>query len=382
MMRVAYIDHTARWSGGEVALYNILTNIGEHIDPLVILAEEGDLADRLRQRDIDVRIIPLDDSIRNRGRNAVNLGAPAAAFRLLAYGRKLAPLLREEKVVCVHTNSLKSALYGTVAAKSAKLPLIWHIRDHIGPPYLKPIVAKGIRLMSRFLPNGVIANSKSTLSALELPPDKKTLVVYSAFAKAITARDTAAHSRGDDSFNVVLVGRLAEWKGQHILLEAARSFLPDQRVKFWLAGDALFGEEEYKQRLESTMREYGLANVNLLGHVDDIQGLMQRCDLLIHTSITPEPFGQVIIEGMAAGLPVIASNEGGPKETVVPHETGLLIEPGDPAKLEEAIRWMLEHPQERQQMGERGMERVKKHFVIENTVKDIVHYYKGLLAGV
>ncbi|MGR6761701.1 glycosyltransferase family 4 protein [Paenibacillus sp. T2-29] len=382
MMRVAYIDHTARWSGGEVALYNILTNIGEHIDPLVILAEEGDLADRLRQRDIDVRIVPLDDSIRNRGRNAVNLGAPAAAFRLLAYGRKLAPLLREEKVVCVHTNSLKSALYGAVAAKSAKLPLIWHIRDHIGPPYLKPIVAKGIRLMSRFLPNGVIANSKSTLSALELPPDKKTLVVYSAFAKAITARDSAAQLRSDDSFNVVLVGRLAEWKGQHILLEAARSFLPDQRVKFWLAGDALFGEEEYKQRLESTMREYGLTNVNLMGHVDDIQGLMQRCDLLIHTSITPEPFGQVIIEGMAAGLPVIASNEGGPKETVVPNETGLLIEPGDPAKLEEAIRWMLEHPQERQQMGERGMERVKKHFVIENTVKDIVHYYKGLLAGV
>lgn len=173
MMRVAYIDHTARWSGGEVALYNILTNIGEHIDPLVILAEEGDLADRLRQRDIDVRIVPLDDSIRNRGRNAVNLGAPAAAFRLLAYGRKLAPLLREEKVVCVHTNSLKSALYGAVAAKSAKLPLIWHIRDHIGPPYLKPIVAKGIRLMSRFLPNGVIANSKSTLSALELPRTKR-----------------------------------------------------------------------------------------------------------------------------------------------------------------------------------------------------------------
>lgn len=382
MMRIAYIDHTARWSGGEVALYNVLTNIGEHIDPLVILAEEGDLAERLRQRNIDVRIVPLDDSIRNRGRNAVNLGAPVAAYQLLAYGRKLAPLLREEKVVCVHTNSLKSALYGAVAAKSAKLPLIWHIRDHIGPPYLKPIVAKGIRLMSRFLPNGVIANSKSTLSALELPPDKKTLVVYSAFAKAITARDVSANARDDDSFNVVLVGRLAEWKGQHILLEAARSFLPDKRVKFWLAGDALFGEEEYKSRLESTMREYGLDNVNLLGHVDDIQGLMQRCDLLIHTSITPEPFGQVIIEGMAAGLPVIASNEGGPRETVVPGETGLLIEPGDPAKLEAAIRWMLEHPQERQQMGEKGMERVKKHFVIENTVKDIVHYYKGLLAGV
>ena len=139
MLRVAYIDHTARWSGGEVALYNILTHIGKDINPLVILAEEGDLADRLRERQIDVRIVPMDESVRNRGRNTVNLGAPAAALKLLAYGNKLAPLLKDEQVDCVHTNSLKSALYGAVAAKKAKVPLIWHIRDHIGPPYLKQI---------------------------------------------------------------------------------------------------------------------------------------------------------------------------------------------------------------------------------------------------
>ncbi|MEK3785699.1 MULTISPECIES: glycosyltransferase family 4 protein [Paenibacillus] len=380
MLRVAYIDHTARWSGGEVALYNILTHIGKDINPLVILAEEGDLADRLRERQIDVRIVPMDESVRNRGRNTVNLGAPAAALKLLAYGNKLAPLLKDEQVDCVHTNSLKSALYGAVAAKKAKVPLIWHIRDHIGPPYLKPVVAKAIRLLSRFLPNGVIANSKSTLSALELPADKKTLVVYSAFAKAITERQGAIATKNE--FNIVLVGRLAHWKGQHILLEAARAFAEDARVKFWLAGDALFGEQEYKRELEQTIDRYGLKQVQLLGHVDDIQGLMQRCDLLVHTSVTPEPFGQVIVEGMAAGLPVIASNEGGPTETVVHGETGLLIQPGDPAKLEEAIRWMLEHPEERQEMGRKGMERVKRHFVIENTVKDIVHYYKGLLAGI
>lgn len=173
MLRVAYIDHTAKWSGGEVALFNILTHIGEQIDPLVILAEDGALAERLREKGMDVRIIPLDESIRSRGRNAVNLGAPAAAFKLLAYGRKLAPLLKAEKVDCVHTNSLKSALYGAIAAKIAGVPLIWHIRDHIGAPYLKPIVAKGIRLLSRLLPNGVIANSHSTLNALELPRSKK-----------------------------------------------------------------------------------------------------------------------------------------------------------------------------------------------------------------
>ncbi|MFD1772707.1 glycosyltransferase family 4 protein [Paenibacillus rhizophilus] len=378
MLRVAYIDHTARWSGGEVALFNILTHIGEQVDPLVILAEEGALADRLRDKGIDVRIVPLDESIRSRGRNTVNLGAPAAAMKLLAYGRRLAPLLKKERVACVHTNSLKSALYGTVAAKMAGVPLIWHIRDHIGAPYLKPVVAKAIRLLSRLLPNGVIANSKSTLSALELPRSKKTLVVYSAFAKAIGG---VAGRADQKDFNVLLVGRLAEWKGQHILLEAAKKLRSNGRVKFWLAGDALFGEDEYKKKLIATIEREGLNNVSLLGHVEDIQGLMQQADLLVHTSITPEPFGQVIVEGMAAGLPVIASNEGGPVEIVVPGETGLLIEPGNPAILAESINWMLDHPEERERMAEAGIKRVKEHFVIENTVKEIVAYYKGLLAG-
>ncbi|WP_025333458.1 glycosyltransferase family 4 protein [Paenibacillus sabinae] len=378
MLRVAYIDHTARWSGGEVALFNILTHIGEQVDPLVILAEEGALADRLRDRGIDVRIVPMDESVRSRGRNTVNLGAPAAAMKLLAYGRKIAPLLKKERVACVHTNSLKSALYGTVAAKMAGVPLIWHIRDHIGAPYLKPVVAKAIRLLSRLLPNGVIANSKSTLSALELPKSKKTLVVYSAFAKAIGG----VAGRGDQKdFNVLLVGRLAEWKGQHILLDAAKKLQGNGRIKFWLAGDALFGEDEYKKKLLATIEREGLDNVSLLGHVEDIQGLMQQADLLVHTSITPEPFGQVIVEGMAAGLPVIASNEGGPVEIVVPGETGLLIQPGDPAILAESINWMLEHPEERERMAEAGIKRVKEHFVIENTVKEIVAYYKGLVAG-
>ncbi|OMD36706.1 glycosyltransferase family 4 protein [Paenibacillus odorifer] len=378
MLRVAYIDHTAKWSGGEVALFNILTHIGEQIDPLVILAEDGALAERLREKGMDVRIIPLDESIRSRGRNAVNLGAPAAAFKLLAYGRKLAPLLKAEKVDCVHTNSLKSALYGAIAAKIAGVPLIWHIRDHIGAPYLKPIVAKGIRLLSRLLPNGVIANSHSTLNALELPRSKKTLVVYSAFAKAI---GNGIVMRDQKDFNVLLVGRLAHWKGQHIVLEAAKSFKNEPRVKFWLAGDALFGEEAYKQELLQKIKNDELTNVSMLGHVDDIQGLMNTADLLIHTSVTPEPFGQVIVEGMAAGLPVIASNEGGPVEIVVQGETGLLIEPGDAAILADSIKWMLDHPEERRRMADNGMKRVKEHFVIENTVKDIVDYYKGLLAG-
>ncbi|MGO4274799.1 glycosyltransferase family 1 protein, partial [Paenibacillus sp. TAF58] len=77
-MRVAYLDHTARWSGGEVALYNIITHLGNEVDPLVIVAEEGDLVNRLRDKGIDVRVLPLSAKVRNRNRNAVNLQAVSA----------------------------------------------------------------------------------------------------------------------------------------------------------------------------------------------------------------------------------------------------------------------------------------------------------------
>lgn len=387
MMRIAYIDHTARWSGGEVALYNILTHLGDAVDPLVILAEEGALADRLREKGVDVRVVSMDDKVRSRNRNAVNLQIVPAACRMFAYGRGLSRLLKEEQAVCVHTNSLKSALYGAVAAKLAGIPLVWHIRDHIGAPYLKPAVAKAIRLLSRLLPNGVIANSRSTLLSLELPDSKKTLVVHSAFASEIAERgpdDRAETKPGNGApaeFVVLLVGRLAEWKGQHVLLEAAKSFLDDPRVRFLLAGDALFGEDAYKQRLLRQIEADGLANVRLLGHVDGVHELMREADLLVHTSITPEPFGQVIVEGMAAGLPVIASNEGGPMEIVVHGETGYLIPPGDARLLAEAIRSLMDQPEKRKAMSGKAIARVREHFVIERTVKQITSYYEGLIAN-
>ncbi|GGA03107.1 putative glycosyl transferase [Paenibacillus marchantiophytorum] len=382
MLKIAYLDHTARWSGGEVALYNLITNLGEEVKPLVIVAEDGALVQRLRDKGIDVRVVPLSDKVRNRNRNAVNLDAVFGALELFTYGKRISKLLRAEQVACVHTNSLKSAFYGAVAAKFAGVPLIWHIRDHIGVPYLKPIVARAIRFLSRMLPNGVIANSNSTLDALQLPKSKKTLVVYSAYAQPLRGPNRIKSvDRNTKSYVILLVGRLAEWKGQHILLEAAKTFLHDSQVEFWLAGDALFGEDDYKQQLLQQMADNHLYNVKLLGHVDDIQTLMQKVDILVHTSITPEPFGQVIVEGMAAGLPVIASNEGGPRETVVPGETGLLITPGDPKLLAEAIRYLLENPDVRSRMSENGLKRVEQHFVIEKTVTQITHYYAGLIAN-
>jgi glycosyltransferase involved in cell wall biosynthesis len=117
----------------------------------------------------------------------------------------------------------------------------------------------------------------------------------------------------------------------------------------------------------------------MLGHVNNVLELMHQVDLLVHTSITPEPFGQVIVEGMAVGLPVIASNEGGPVEIVVHNKTGLLITPRNPEMLRHSIQWMLDHPEERKLMSENAIKRVESDFTIDRTIKKITTYYKGLI---
>ncbi|WP_128894133.1 glycosyltransferase family 4 protein [Longirhabdus pacifica] len=378
-MRIAYLDHTSRWSGGEVALYNLLTHPNEDVEPLVILAEHGPLAEKLQEAGVDVRIIPLDEKVRNRNRNALTPSLLSSCISMMRYGHRLGKILTQENIDGIHTNSLKSALYGAVAARKVKKPLIWHIRDQIASPYLHPLVAKTLRTLVHILPDGIITNSTSTLSTLQLPQKKlqRAEIIYSAYADKL--ENPAHQDHREQPFHVLLVGRLAAWKGQHVLLQAAKLLKDVPHVHFWLAGDALFGEEAYKEELKAFIQHENLQNVTLLGHVDPIKPWLQKAHLLIHTSITPEPFGQVIVEGMACGLPVIASDAGGPKEIVVPNETGLLIEPNKPAVLSEALQWMLDHPEQRKEMGLQGMQRVKQHFVIEQTSHKLTKFYQRLL---
>ncbi|GAB2671511.1 glycosyltransferase family 4 protein [Paenibacillus thermoaerophilus] len=384
MYRVAYLDHTSRWSGGEIALYNLLVHLDDTIKPIVILAEDGPLAERLKDRGVDVRVLVLDEKVRNRNRNDLNWHLLTSAFKAFRYGRQIGRLLREERVACVHTNSLKAAFYGAVAARRAGVPLIWHIHDIIEAPYLRKIVARMIKLFVKVLPDGIIANSNATMSTLNLSrsPYPKQTIVYPSFAGYAGRKATRRPEGAKRPFVVLLAGRIGGWKGQHVLLEAAKSFIDDPNVEFWIAGDALFQEDlHYKEQLLRTIAIERLTNVKMLGHVDNVAELMDQADLLVHTSVIPEPFGQVIIEGMAAGLPVVAADAGGPREIVLHRETGLLIPSGQANLLREAIQWMVEHPEERNRMGERAMNRVKELFLIERTVNQIKAFYPEVIGS-
>jgi glycosyltransferase involved in cell wall biosynthesis len=152
---------------------------------------------------------------------------------------------------------------------------------------------------------------------------------------------------------VAVLGRLAPWKGQHVFLDAFAAAFPDGTERAVVAGAALFGEDAYAEELRQQVHALGLEHrVELRGHVEDVAALLADADVLVHASVVPEPFGQVVAEGMAAGLPVLATDAGGPAELITDGEDGLLYAPGDRAALAKGLVRLAEDPALRRRLGD------------------------------
>jgi glycosyltransferase involved in cell wall biosynthesis len=152
-----------------------------------------------------------------------------------------------------------------------------------------------------------------------------------------------------------MLGRLTPWKGQEVFLRAFAEAFPESGPTASLVGAALFGEHDYEQHLRELVVQLGIAErVSFRGFRSDVFEELADADVLVHASIIAEPFGQVVIEGMAAGLPVIATRGGGPEEVIVHGETGLLVPPADVEALAEALRNLAGDPKLRRDLGERG----------------------------
>lgn len=338
--RVVVLGHTAALSGGELAISRLLPALSLDHEVTVILAEDGPLVHRLEASGIDVQILPMPERIRNLGRTSVvpGLGAFSAAITTLSYCLKLARRLREIKPDVVHTNTLKASLYGGVAARLARSPeVIWHMRDRIADDYLPGPAVRLVRWAARWLPDGIVANSAATLETLgrlKVP----SLVLPSPLEPTVKPNGS---KRVEGAIRFGVVGRLAPWKGQSLFLDAFASAFPEGAGSptAVIVGSPLFGEDDYLTHLQRQITRLGLdQRVELAGFKEDIAGVLSGLDVLVHSSLIAEPFGQVVIEGMGAGLCVVAADAGGPAETVTNGVDGLLYGMGDEAALAAVLR--------------------------------------------
>ena len=381
-LRVLFFDHVASLSGGEIALFNLIRHLDLNlIDPVVVLGEEGALADRLRSV-VEVHILPLRADVRQARKDdlgAQSIFSAAALREVVRYVRELAGFMRQHHIDLLHTNSLKSDLLGSLAAKLTRTPVIWHVRDRITPDYLPSRVARTFRWLGRWLPDLIIADSHAVAATLSRHPSKRIHVVHEGtpHEEFVPHSQSGASGRSDDTQIIGLVGRISPWKGQDIFLRAAgmlRRKYPAAR--FHIIGAALFDESEFEQKLHKLADDLDLGEaLTFAGFRNDIHQAIAELDVLVHASTRPEPFGQVIIEGMAAAKPVVATNAGGVREIVEDGVTGFLVPMSDPERMAEAIDRLLGDPGMAHAMGLRGQAHVTQNFSIGKTVRGVLAAY-------
>jgi glycosyltransferase involved in cell wall biosynthesis len=180
---------------------------------------------------------------------------------------------------------------------------------------------------------------------------------------------------------VGVVGNIREWKGQETLVRAT-ALLKNKypQLRCLLVGDCGKADHAYGERIDRVARELGVTdNIVLTGFQRNAIDYMQLMDVVTHTSIEPEPFGIVTLEAMSLSKPLISTTIGGPAEVVVNGESGLLVDPGKPQDLADAIDRFLNDPEYAARIGKQGYERMATHFRMQHTVEKTMAVYAEIL---
>ncbi|RQM57506.1 glycosyltransferase [Burkholderia vietnamiensis] len=333
------LDQSGVLGGAELSLLEIMKHMRANAD--VLLFDDGPF--RAALGEIGARVDVLDQGalagVRKQG------GVSAGALKqLVALVRNVARRARRAEVI--YANTQRAMVVAALAGRLARKPVVWHLRDIVSGDHFGGKQLKAIKYCARFGITRVIANSDASAQAFRaltgFTPQHVDVVFNGISAGPFDALENVSQAALRARFGLPehawLVGsfsRLAHWKGQHLLLEAATRH-PDMHVV--LVGAPLFGEDEYAAQLHETVARHRMGDrVHFLGFQRDVAACMKAVDMVAHTSITPEPFGRVIVEGMLARRPVVAARAGGVVEIIEDGENGLLCEPGNAAALADAL---------------------------------------------
>ncbi len=370
--------------GAELSTIEIAGAIEEAGGRAIVLTEGGRLVQRLRDTGAEVRFFPA---------------ATKSPIRLLWNAQRMARAIRRDHIDLIHARSRAPAWSALLAARIANVPFVTTYHG----AYAERTALK--RLYNSVMARGeaVIANSHYTADLIRMrygTPSSRIHVIYRGVDERTFDPTRVAPARiealralwgiGAHERVVLQAARLTAWKGQRVLIEAARLLAAQD-----LLGDGVVilagasqGRSGYCAALEQAIDDAGLAGrVRLVGHVDDMAAAFCTAHVAVIASTEPEAFGRTATEAQAMGTPAIATDIGAPPETVriAPRAgeqtaTGWLVPPADAEALAEAIAAALaQTPEERARMGVRARAHVTEAFSLEVMKRETLKVYDSLL---
>lgn len=310
-------------------------------------------------------------------------------FKMYLNSLRLARIIKKYGITIVHARSRAPAWSAYWAAKRCGVHFVttFHGTYGLGPwgikKFYNKIMTYGERVIaiSNHIKQHILKNYKTDESKIRLI---HRCVNMENFNVETTSAERMIKYLEDNNIPedkpiVTLIGRLTNWKGQKLLIEALH--LIDNEDFFCV----IIGDDQGRKKYSSELRKM-IANYNMtdrflfIRNVKDIPAAMMVSDVVLSTSIEPEAFGRIAIEGQAMGRVVVASNIGGSVETVIDGVTGRLYESTSAKALAEAIEWALHlSTDEREKIGAAGIKNVKEHFTKQIMCDKTIEVYKELI---
>jgi len=378
MIRVLFASWYSGLGGGETDLLTLAEALHQRgVQPHLLLPRAGPLSDAWRGKGFPLDILPY------RGASTYFIPRIWARFPVV---RRLVDLLRDAQIDLVQSDYHTLPLIAA-AARHAGLPITWTVHGWWFKPkpwqraFFRRIPIAAAR--SRAIRDGFLG-SPPFMRAEQLP------VIYSG----VDARrfqpglDGSALRReigiGDDAAIVAMVARFQPVKGQHRFQTLALRILAERPdTRFIVAGADVFGvaaDERYREQILSKAKANSALRDRLhyLGFRRDVENVYAAADVFVCPSDF-ESYGIANLEAMACAKPVVSTNRGGPRETVVDGVTGYLVNSDDADALAGSVLRLLDDGELRARMGAAGRARVERDFSVEGAADAYCKIYEELL---
>ncbi len=281
----------------------------------------------------------------------------------------------------IHTNTILTP-EGAGAARQLGLPHVWHVRELVGAGMPFPLALSDAALGHYLAANcsQLVANSQATAALLRpwVPDDLLKVVLNGIDLKRFHPRVGSARP---DRFVVGMLGNLTSHVKKHsVFIAAAARVSRELPIEWRIYGhDPSRGGTQsggaYVDALHAQIAKAGIADRFVWpGFVDDPAQIMHQLDLLVHPA-DQESFGRIVVEAMAAGLPVVSVQGGGVAEIIRDGETGFLARPDDSSQIATLVERLARDPQLRSTLGEAGRQRATAVYSLDATVAGMLRVY-------
>jgi len=376
-LRILQVIPDLETGGAERTTLDVAAAIQKSGGLAIVASTGGRLADELKAGGAILEKVPVQSK------------NPLTIWRNIG---RLQSIITKHRINLVHARSRAPAWSAYFAAKKSHVPFVatyhgtYSAKSSMKRAY-NAIMTKGVK---------TIANSHFIADHIQQEYDLPTEQIVTiprgtdfsnlnpnSFDRAAADAMRKSWGLADDSRPIVLLpGRLTRWKGQAVLIEAAAEIVKMGRKDFVcvIAGDAQ-GRTDYENELKKLITRHGLEEyVHMVGHIDDMTTAYGLAQVIISASTRPEAFGRIAVEAQAMQRPVVVTDHGGARETVLNGKTGWRVAVGDSLAMAQAIDATLAMTAEsRQKMGQNGRNHVLKAYSVNQMCAKTLAVYWDVL---